>query len=203
MLENFVRLVHATEYLYSVPARDVVLDIETDSLTSSVIEENQPLMTDCVTPRTLSKLIADCSRGNIPGARLNIELVLRTIQSLDQAGSTHNLTLAHQVRMLLDIGTDGIVPSITEGGVAVTEFIDLDDEGSVELDDLELTKAITPSNSGSTDSTDSTGDSGSAGDSNSAGDSGSTNSAGDSGSAKIFLGLSQRAIKAIFADRLY
>jgi hypothetical protein len=184
MLEGFVRLAHATEYLYSVPAKDVALDIDADTITSSVIEESQPLMTDCITPRTLSKLIADCAQGNLPNTRLDTKLVLRTIRSLDQAGSTHNLLMAHQVRLLLDIGTDGSLPLVAEGGAAITEFIDLDDEGFVGLDVPADAAAGTGIAAGTADAP-------------------GTPASGSFASPTApggFSGLSQRAIKAILSD---
>jgi len=128
LLELFVRLAHATEYLYSVPARDVTLDLNADELTSIVVEEAQPLMTDCITPRTISKLIDDCARGNLPGMRLDAALIQHSIDALDQAGALHNSTLANQMRILYDIGT----PERFEG----QDFIDLDGLTLDEIDAL-------------------------------------------------------------------
>ncbi|MDR2109104.1 MAG: AAA family ATPase [Coriobacteriales bacterium] len=178
ILEDFVRLAHATQYLYSVPAKDVVLDVTDDQLTSSVIEEGQPLMSDCVTPRALSKLVADCARGNLPGVRLDAALIEKTVRSLDQAGSTHNSLMAQQLRLLLDIGTEVARPTLTEGGAAVTEFIDLDDEGlapgqAVEEEDA---AALAAASAGAGTST--------------------------AAASNAFQGLSRRAVKAILADQL-
>lgn len=104
VLELFVRLAHATQYLYAVPGKDVTIKFEEDSIGSTVLEESQPLMTDCITPRTVSRVIADCSSGNIPGMRLDGLLIDGLLRALDQAGSTHNYELAEQIRTLLGVG---------------------------------------------------------------------------------------------------
>lgn len=106
MLESFTRLAHITQYLYAVPARDVAIDLGEDRATSMVLEDSQPLMTDCITPRTLSNLIKDCSAGNLPDLRLDASLIEKSIRALDQAGSTHNHELAQQAKLLLDISNN-------------------------------------------------------------------------------------------------
>lgn len=106
VLEMFVRLAHATQYLYAVPGKDISIQFSEDRVTSSVLEESQPLMTDCITPRTVSKIVADCAAGNLPGIALNYDLIQNLMRSLDQAGSTHNFELAEQVGALLDLGNE-------------------------------------------------------------------------------------------------
>ncbi len=100
-LEGFVRLSHITQYLYAVPAKDVTLELVDDRLKSVVLEESQPLMTDCITPRTLSNVVADCADGNLPDRSFNHELIDRLLKSLDQAGSSYNYELAEQARTML------------------------------------------------------------------------------------------------------
>lgn len=106
VLEKFVRLAHATQYLYAVPGKNVSIKFEEDHIASSVAEESQPLMTDCITPRTLSKTVYDCSSGNLPGRALNAEYLEIILASLDQAGSTHNYQIAEYVDSLLDFDYD-------------------------------------------------------------------------------------------------
>lgn len=105
-LEAFTRLSHVTQYLYSVPAKDVTIDFAEDKITSTVLEDSQPLMTDCITPRTLSRIVADCAEGNLPGIKLDRMTIQNSVAALDQAGSTHNLKLADQIRFLLDIDNE-------------------------------------------------------------------------------------------------
>jgi hypothetical protein len=103
VLEAFTRLVHVTQFLYSTPAKDVFLDLKDGQAATSVLEEEQPLMTDCITPRTLSGIVADCANGNLPGMRLDSDIIEATLKTLDQAGSSANRDLAEQARFLLDI----------------------------------------------------------------------------------------------------
>lgn len=106
MLESFIRLAHVTQYLYSVPAQDVVLELKAGQLTSLVLEESQPLSTDCITPRTISRVIAECAQGNLPNARFDGALINRMIDSLDQAGSRRNVQLIQQAKVLLGLKND-------------------------------------------------------------------------------------------------
>lgn len=118
-LESYVQLAHITQYLYAVPAKDVSIDLSEDRMTSIVLEESQPLMTDCITPRTLSNTVSDCAAGNLPDMKLDAALIERSVRSLDQAGSTYNRELAEHIQFLLDVQTepDRAVqePSIFEG----------------------------------------------------------------------------------------
>lgn len=102
-LEMFVRLAHATQYLYAVPGKEITIEFADDHVSSSVSEDSQPLMTDCITPRTVSKTIADCAAGNLPGIKLDSSLIEGMLEALDQAGSRSNLELAEQVAVLLDL----------------------------------------------------------------------------------------------------
>jgi hypothetical protein len=102
-LESLVKLAHATQFLYSVPGKEVTIQFSEDKVSSSVLEESEPLMTDCITPRTVSKLIADFAAGNLPGVSLDATLIKNLISSLDQAGATHNRELAEQIGLLLDV----------------------------------------------------------------------------------------------------
>lgn len=104
ILESFVHLTHITQYLYAVPAKDVSIELSDDQLKSVVKEDAQPLMSDCITPRTLSNVVQDCAAGNLPGRQLGCALIDRLVLSLDQAGSHHNAEIAEQVKLLLDFG---------------------------------------------------------------------------------------------------
>lgn len=113
VLEKYVRLAHATQYLYAVPGKNVSIKFEEDHIASSVLEESQPLMTDCITPRTLSKTVYDCSSGNLPGIELNEEYIDGILASLDQAGSTHNYQMAAHVSSLLDFSAGDKGPDLS------------------------------------------------------------------------------------------
>lgn len=106
VLEKFVRLAHVTQYLYAVPGKNINIRFEEDHIASSVLEESQPLMTDCITPRTLSKAVLDCAAGNLPGVSFNNNYITSVLAALDQAGSTHNASIAEHVSVLLDFEGD-------------------------------------------------------------------------------------------------
>ena len=103
MLRAFVRMAHATQYLYSVPTKDITVELSSDEATGSVRDTDHPLMTDCITPRTLSNIVADCAEGNLPGRRFDIALLDRIIDTLDQAGSRDNAEVAQQLKVILNL----------------------------------------------------------------------------------------------------
>lgn len=99
-LERLVRLSHVTQHLYSVPARNArVSNLNAGQSTSNFLDE-EPVMTDCITPRTLVDTVQRSATGNKPGMSLESEME-RVIVGLDQAGSTHNQTLARRALTLL------------------------------------------------------------------------------------------------------
>lgn len=99
-LETLVRLSHATQHLYSVPSRNVAIDaMRPKQSTSEFLSGDEPLMTDCITPRALAETIARCRTGNKPGMDLASE-TNRLIVSLDQAGSSVNRGHAEKARSL-------------------------------------------------------------------------------------------------------
>ncbi len=99
-LERMVRLSHVTEHLYSVPARNArVNNLNTAQSTSNFLDD-EPVMTDCITPRALVDTVQRCAAGNKPGMTLENEID-RAITGLDQAGSSHNQTYARSALRLL------------------------------------------------------------------------------------------------------
>jgi hypothetical protein len=99
-LERLVRLSHVTQHLYSVPARNArVSNMNAGQSTSNFLDE-EPVMTDCITPRTVVDTVQRSAFGNKPGMSLESEME-RVIVGLDQAGSAHNQTLARRALTLL------------------------------------------------------------------------------------------------------
>jgi hypothetical protein len=101
-LERFVRLAHVTQHLYSVPARNARvggLNVGSTTATSAFLDD-EPVMTDCITPRTVAEIVERCAAGNKPGMSLEGE-IQRSIVGLDQAGSKHNKTYADNALNLL------------------------------------------------------------------------------------------------------
>lgn len=99
-VERFVRLAHVTQHLYSVPARNArIANLNTGQATSAFLDD-EPVMTDCITPRALADTIQRCSTGNKPGMTLEREME-RIIVGLDQAGANHNQTYARRALTLL------------------------------------------------------------------------------------------------------
>ncbi len=99
-LERLVRLSHVTQHLYSVPARNArVTNMNAGQSTSNFLDE-EPVMTDCITPRTVVDTVQRTAFGNKPGMSLESEME-RVIVGLDQAGSAHNQTLARRALTLL------------------------------------------------------------------------------------------------------
>jgi hypothetical protein len=101
-LERLVRLSHVTEHLYSVPARNARVsnfNTNTGQSTSNFLDE-EPVMTDCITPRALVDTVQRSATGNKPGMSLESEME-RVIIGLDQAGSTTNQSHARRALTLL------------------------------------------------------------------------------------------------------
>jgi hypothetical protein len=87
------RLAHATQRLYSRPARDVADELAES--TSDIIDEERPLLTDCITPRSMAKILQRVATGTLAGCSVRSELE-RAIAALDQHG-THNQTYVNKV----------------------------------------------------------------------------------------------------------
>lgn len=100
LLEKFTRLSHVTQQAYTTPPRNArVSNLKTGPSTSNFLGD-EPVMTDCITPRALVDVVQRCAAGNKPGMTLEREIE-RTIAGLDQAGSSHNQTLARLSLTLL------------------------------------------------------------------------------------------------------
>jgi hypothetical protein len=103
-LETFARLAYVTEYLYSIPAKKVNVNFFKDAArgaATSAFLDDQPSMTDCITPRTLAEIIKRCAEGN-KAISIRDEM-RRTINALDQAtGSSANQELANRALALLE-----------------------------------------------------------------------------------------------------
>lgn len=101
LLEKLVRLAHVTQYLYSVPSKNASnLAIPEIKASTSSILEDEPVMTDCISPRVLADTVKRCSAGNKPGMNLDKESE-RLILGLDQAGSRYNQSIARGALKLL------------------------------------------------------------------------------------------------------
>lgn len=99
-LERFVRLSHITQHLYSVPACNArVSNLNIGAATSNFLDD-EPAMTDCITPRAVVDTIQRCAAGNKPGMSLDNQIE-RLIVGLDQAGSTKNQKYARRALTLL------------------------------------------------------------------------------------------------------
>lgn len=102
-LKLYIKLAYITEYLYATPAKDASIEFAEDHVSSIVKEDMQPLLTDCLTPRTIASTVEDCAIGSLPGRKLNPVFLDSLLHSLDQAGSHHNYELAQQVAHMLGI----------------------------------------------------------------------------------------------------
>ena len=103
LLQALVHLATITQYLYAVPAKDAVIEIDGDRRASSVREDSQPLMTDCITPRALARSVQDSAGGNLPGRHLDLYLIDKLLRTLDQAGSHRNADIARQAALLAGV----------------------------------------------------------------------------------------------------
>ncbi|MDO5043782.1 MAG: AAA family ATPase [Coriobacteriia bacterium] len=100
-LEKFTRLAFATQYLYSNPAKDVIAVFEENDMKTQTQNDAESLMSDCITPRALYRVVSDASEGNLPGKRLDDNLITKILHNLDQAGSHKNFEIAQQIQVLL------------------------------------------------------------------------------------------------------
>ena len=100
-LEIFVRLAYITEHLYSVPAASVNVNQLQVEYAASAFLDDQPVMTDCITPRSMSEIVKRCALGN---SAMNIrDEIQRAIHALDgSTGNTANQDLAFRALALLE-----------------------------------------------------------------------------------------------------
>ena len=87
------RLAHATQRLYSKPAKDVAGSLM--GSTTDLLDASEPLLTDCITPRKMVTIMQRVATGTLPGVTVSSETA-RTIEALDQYG-THNQTYAKKL----------------------------------------------------------------------------------------------------------
>lgn len=80
---TLARLAHATQRLYTLPARNVASDLVQ---TSTDYLDDEPLLTECITPRRMLDIITFVAQG-IPGVTIKSELQA-AIRALDAYG--HN-----------------------------------------------------------------------------------------------------------------
>ncbi|MES2631046.1 MAG: AAA family ATPase [Patescibacteria group bacterium] len=96
-LEMIVRLAHVTQRLYSQPLMDAqVSSLGLDTSTSQYLSADKPVMTDCITPRSMVSILQRCAPGNKIGVTLRGEIT-KAIKALDQGGSTNNSMYAHKI----------------------------------------------------------------------------------------------------------
>lgn len=103
LLNALVHLATITEYLHAVPAKDAVVKLDDGATSSSAREDANPLMTDCITPRSLNRAVQDSAGGNLPGRHLGLYLIEKMLRTLDQAGSHRNADIARQAALLAGI----------------------------------------------------------------------------------------------------
>ena len=103
LLNALVHLATITEYLYAAPAKDAVVKLDDGATSSSAREDANPLMTDCITPRSLNRAVQDSAGGNLPGRHLDLYLIEKMLRTLDQAGSHRNADIARQAALLAGI----------------------------------------------------------------------------------------------------
>ncbi len=95
-MERLVTLASATQLLYSQPSTSALREIAGVSETTAGALDEEPIMTDCITPR---RLYADLNRlapGNKPG--FNFKSVTQSlIERLDEGDQTHNSDIARHL----------------------------------------------------------------------------------------------------------
>jgi hypothetical protein len=95
-LESLARLAFVTQYLYTVPADSIPSEFKSGT---SVIIDQKPIMTNCITPRKMHEIISVAAGGNNPGVTLSA-LVEEALIALDEYGDA-NLKLARMAHRLL------------------------------------------------------------------------------------------------------
>lgn len=98
-LHMVVRVAHVTQRLYSRSLEDAG-DLGKVGLkklsTSQALLKDKPVMTDCITPRKMIRLLKKCVAGNKPGVSVWGELQ-RAIRALDQSGAQINGQYAQRI----------------------------------------------------------------------------------------------------------
>lgn len=94
---TLARLAHATQRLYSQPAKDVAGNLR--NTTSDLIDTDEPLLTDCITPRKMTAILQRVATGTLTSSTIASEMH-QAVATLDQHGS-RNQTYARKVLNML------------------------------------------------------------------------------------------------------
>ncbi len=98
-LVKFVKLAHVTQHLYSKPLaeglRSTLSESGSSISTADITGMEKPVMSDCISPRTMMDALTRCADGNKP--RMNLDTKIQEIvRGLDQGGTTNNANWANK-----------------------------------------------------------------------------------------------------------
>ncbi len=94
-LRYLVDLAHVSQQLYSQPAKSL-RNIKNTATTATSVIDSQPVMSECITPRTMMEVIARCRKGNLRGGTLE-NMIQRLLDSLDDTGAVNKKILTMNV----------------------------------------------------------------------------------------------------------
>lgn len=90
-LMHLAQLSHVSQQLYSQPATSL-RNIKNGCSTATSVLDTEPVMSECITPRTMMEVIARCREGNIAGGTLPT-MIERLLDSLDDTGDANKKIL--------------------------------------------------------------------------------------------------------------
>lgn len=99
-LMYLARLSHVSQQLYAQPATNVNLGdkniaVKNQGVVAGLLDD-EPIMSDCITPRTMMDIIMRATRGNLPGVTLSA-LTEKVLCALDTSGGSTNRKIATQL----------------------------------------------------------------------------------------------------------
>lgn len=95
-----VRLATITERLYALAAGQLEKDYLQQLMGAGFEAFDEPLLTDCITPRALNRALTDSAGGNLPGRHLDLYTIDKIVRALDQAGTQRNAPLVKKAAAL-------------------------------------------------------------------------------------------------------
>jgi MoxR-like ATPase len=95
-VEKLVTLASATQLLYSQPATSALREVAGVSETTAGALDDEPIMTDCITPRRLYADLDRLAPGNKPGFNFR-SVVESLVERLDEGDQTHNSDIARHL----------------------------------------------------------------------------------------------------------
>lgn len=98
LLEDFIDVASISQRLYVMDSRRIARHVEDKSVLEGAVAD-RPLIEDCISPRTVCRVVSDSAEGNVPGRNLDLFLIDNIVRALDQDGTRHDADIVRTVAL--------------------------------------------------------------------------------------------------------